>query len=29
MNKFRKLGHIDYKGGIRIDPSLLKVVLQD
>jgi len=29
MDKFRKLGYIDYKGGIRIDPSLLKVVLQD
>ena len=29
MNKFRKLGHLDYKGGIRINPSLLRVVLCD
>jgi CRP/FNR family transcriptional regulator, cyclic AMP receptor protein len=29
MNKFRKLGHIDYNGGIRINPSLLRVVLCD
>ena len=29
MSKFRKLGYIDYKGGIRIDPSLLTVVLGD
>jgi CRP/FNR family transcriptional regulator, cyclic AMP receptor protein len=29
MNKFRKLGYIDYKGGIRINPSLLNVVLGD
>jgi CRP/FNR family cyclic AMP-dependent transcriptional regulator len=29
MNKFRKLGHIDYKGGIQINPSLLSVVLGD
>ena len=29
MNKFRKLGHIDYKDGIQINPSLLSVVLGD
>jgi CRP/FNR family transcriptional regulator, cyclic AMP receptor protein len=29
MDKFRKLGYIDYDGGIRIDPSLLCVVLLD
>jgi CRP/FNR family transcriptional regulator, cyclic AMP receptor protein len=29
MNKFRKLGHVDYKGGIQINPSLLSVVLGD
>ena len=29
MSKFRKLGHIDYKGGIQINPSLLSVVLGD
>jgi CRP/FNR family cyclic AMP-dependent transcriptional regulator len=31
MNKFRKLGHIDYQGegGIQINPSLLSVVLGD
>jgi CRP/FNR family transcriptional regulator, cyclic AMP receptor protein len=29
MNKFRKLGYIDYKGGIQINPSLLTVVLGD
>ena len=29
MNKFRKRGHIDYKGGIQINPSLLSVVLGD
>ena len=29
MNKFRKLGHIEYKGGIQINPSLLSVVLSD
>lgn len=29
MNKFRKLGYIDYKGGIQINPSLLNVVLGD
>ena len=29
MNKFRKLGYVDYKGGIQINPSLLNVVLGD
>jgi CRP/FNR family transcriptional regulator, cyclic AMP receptor protein len=29
MNKFRKLGYVDYKGGIKINPSLLNVVLGD
>jgi CRP/FNR family transcriptional regulator, cyclic AMP receptor protein len=29
MNKFRKLGYIDYKGGIQINPSLLSVLLGD
>jgi CRP/FNR family cyclic AMP-dependent transcriptional regulator len=29
MNKFRKLGFIDYNGGLRINTSLLSVVLHD
>ena len=29
MNKFRKLGFIDYNGGLRINNSLLSVVLHD
>jgi CRP/FNR family transcriptional regulator, cyclic AMP receptor protein len=29
MNKFRKLGYIDYRGGIQINPSLLSVLLGD
>lgn len=29
MNKFRKLGFIDYNGGLSIHPGLLKVVLLD
>ena len=29
MNKFRKLGFIDYNGGLRINNSLLSVVLRD
>ncbi len=29
MDRFRKLGYIDYNGGIHIDPSLLDVVLLD
>jgi hypothetical protein len=27
MNKFRKLGFIEYKGGIKVRPTLLSVVL--
>jgi hypothetical protein len=29
MNKFRKLGFIEYNGGITIKKSLLSVVLHD
>jgi CRP/FNR family cyclic AMP-dependent transcriptional regulator len=29
MNKFRKLGFIEYNGGITINRSLLSVVLHD
>ena len=29
MNKFRKLGFIDYNGGLKINGSLLSVVLRD
>jgi len=29
MNKFRKQGFIRYNGGLHVDPSLLKVVLND
>ena len=29
MDKFQKLGYIDYNGGIQIHPSLLRVVLLD
>jgi CRP-like cAMP-binding protein len=29
MNKFRKLGFIEYNGGIKISKSLLSVVLHD
>ena len=29
MNKFRKLGFIEYNGGIKINSSLLSVVLHD
>jgi CRP/FNR family cyclic AMP-dependent transcriptional regulator len=29
MNKFRKLGFVEYKGTIRINNSLLDVVLHD
>jgi hypothetical protein len=29
MNRFRKLGYIEYNGRIRVNRSLLKVVLQD
>jgi CRP-like cAMP-binding protein len=29
MNKFRKLGFIDYNGGLKVNNSLLRVVLRD
>ena len=29
MNKFRKLGFIDYNGGIQVHSSLLNVLLHD
>jgi len=29
MNKFRKMGFIEYNGGIKINNSLLSVVLHD
>jgi len=29
MNRFRKLGFIDYNGGLRIHSSLLNIVLHD
>jgi CRP/FNR family transcriptional regulator, cyclic AMP receptor protein len=29
MNKFRKLGFIRYNGGLKINSSLLSVVLHD
>jgi CRP/FNR family cyclic AMP-dependent transcriptional regulator len=29
MNKFRKLGFVEYNGGLRVHPGLLKVVLHD
>ena len=29
MNKFRKLGYIKYNGGLRINSSLLRIVLRD
>ena len=29
MNKFRKLGFIDYDGGLRVHSSLLNIVLKD
>jgi hypothetical protein len=29
MNRFRKLGYIEYNGRIRVNKSLLNVVLQD
>ncbi len=29
MNKFMKLGLIEYNGGLKIDSSLLSVVLHD
>jgi len=29
MNKFRKLGFIEYNGGLKVNNSLLSVVLRD
>lgn len=29
MNKFRKLGFIEYNGGLEVNSSLLSVVLRD
>ena len=29
MNKFRKLGFIEYNGGLKINASLMSVVLHD
>ena len=29
MNKFRRLGYIDYNGKIKVHPSLLNIVLHD
>jgi CRP-like cAMP-binding protein len=29
MNKFKKLGYIDYNGGLRVNDSLLSIVLHD
>jgi hypothetical protein len=29
MNKFRKLGFIDYNGGVKVHQALLSVVLHD
>ena len=29
MNKFRKLGFIEYNGEMRVHPSLLNVVLRE
>ena len=29
MNRFRKMGFIDYKNGLEVHSSLLNVVLQD
>jgi CRP-like cAMP-binding protein len=29
MNRFRKLGFIEYNGGLKINNSLLSVVLRD
>ena len=29
MNKFKKLGLIEYRGGLKINPSLLTVVVHD
>jgi CRP/FNR family cyclic AMP-dependent transcriptional regulator len=29
MNKFRKLGYIEYNGGLKVNDSLMAVVLHD
>jgi hypothetical protein len=29
MNKFKKLGFIEYEGGLKINPSLLTVVVHE
>jgi len=29
MNKFRKLGYVEYNGGLKINHSLLTIVLHD
>jgi CRP/FNR family cyclic AMP-dependent transcriptional regulator len=29
MNKFRKLGFIEYNGGLKVHSSLLRVVVHD
>jgi hypothetical protein len=29
MNKFRKLGFIEYNGGLKINSALLSIVLHD
>jgi CRP/FNR family transcriptional regulator, cyclic AMP receptor protein len=29
MNKFRKLGFIEYNGGLKVNNSLLSVVMRD
>ena len=29
MNKFKKLGFIEYNGGLKVNPSLLTVVVHD
>jgi len=29
MNKFKKLGFIEYNGGLKINDSLLSIVLHD
>jgi CRP/FNR family transcriptional regulator, cyclic AMP receptor protein len=29
MNKFKKLGFVEYNGGLKVNPSLLTVVVHD
>jgi hypothetical protein len=29
MNKFRKLGFLEYKGGLKVHSSLLNVIVHD